>query len=323
MENKESKYVKILREICREEGISLSAYSSDWAFRLKKNGRTAFILGYQFGLNASSVQQVCRDKNITSEVLREDAVPSVYHACFMTPALQGWIGAHGNWRELLGLLDRYKALVCKDNYGTGGNQVYLVRSELELEHAAAEIFRVSEAMAVCPYEEIEEECRLVLLDGEIRLAFRKIRQAVTGDGIRSFGELIGEAAAKGAAGGYQLPRAGELKRVPAAGEKILLNWKHNLGQGAVSEELSIENLPREMKELAARVSQSLQIRFASVDMIRSSKKAEDYQGFEECQSAWKVLEVNSGVMMEHFASESEAHYRKAKEIYRDAILRML
>lgn len=40
------------------------------------------------------------------------------------------------------------------------------------------------------------------------------------------------------------------------------------------------------------------------------------------EAGWKVLEVNAGVMMEHFASSGENQYITAKAIYRDAILKM-
>ena len=37
MENSKSSYVKIINEICAEEGIKLSSYSYDWAFCLRKD----------------------------------------------------------------------------------------------------------------------------------------------------------------------------------------------------------------------------------------------------------------------------------------------
>ena len=92
MENSKSSYVKIINEICAEEGIKLSSYSYDWAFCLRKDQKRAFILGYQFGLNPSSVQQVCNDKNIASEVLKEEDIPCVYHACFMAPSMLQYTG---------------------------------------------------------------------------------------------------------------------------------------------------------------------------------------------------------------------------------------
>ena len=52
------------------------------------------------------------------------------------------------------------------------------------------------------------------------------------------------------------------------------------------------------------------VRFASIDIVSTNE-------------GLKVLEINSGVMMENFAGESPQNYRKAREIYRDAILKMM
>ena len=60
MTNSESNYVAIIREICTEEDIALQSFSFDWIFRLTKNGKTGFILGYQFGLNSASVKTALR-----------------------------------------------------------------------------------------------------------------------------------------------------------------------------------------------------------------------------------------------------------------------
>lgn len=309
MENKESNYVKILKEICAEEGIAVSSYSSDWAFRFERAGRHAFVLGYQFGLNPSSVQQICNDKNITSEVLTEAGIPCVYHRCYMAPTMLGYVGSKGSWQPLTEQL-REGPLVCKDNYGTGGNLVFRVTDQRELEQAAALIYARSEAMAVCRYEEIRMEYRLVILDGKIRLAFSKIRPSVTGDGQSTLGELLAVRIAAGEGSGYTLPGPRELGRVLPKGEEYLLNWKHNLGQGALARRLLPGELEQEAAALAGAAIEALGIRFASIDVIRT-----------DC--GFQILEVNAGVMMEHFAGLSEENYRIAREIYRDALLRML
>ena len=234
MENKTSNYVRIISEICAEEGILLQSYSSDWAFRLEKGGKTAFILGYQFGLNPASSQQVCKDKNITSEVLKSLGVPCVFHTLYMSPAMISYVGSDGSW---LPMSEALKAgpLVVKDNYGTGGNQVYLVRTQPELEKAVAEVFARSQAIAVCPYEKILAEYRVIVLDWQIRLSFEKRRPALTGDGVRSVRRLAGEYLAEGGGcpdpaelakaaerlaekHGLKLKGAGALDFVPGVGE---------------------------------------------------------------------------------------------------------
>ncbi|MGI6107893.1 MAG: ATP-grasp domain-containing protein [Lachnospiraceae bacterium] len=305
-----STYVQLLTEICREEGITLSSWSSDWAFRLTKGTRRAFILGYQFGLNSSSSQQICTDKNIASEILRDSGVACVPHRLVMSPALLRYNGPEGGYRIIAEELAKSGAIVLKDNVGTGGREVYLARTMAEAEYAADQIFRVSRSLAVCPYREIREEIRVVMLDGEIRLAFRKIRPSVTGDGKSTLGELIGREICRQRFPGLTLPDADKMKKVPAAGEQILLSWKHNLGQGAEPRRILREELDPRVKALAVSASGALSVRFASVDIIRS-------------EAGYEVLEVNSGVMMEHFASHSPEYRAAAKEIYRDAVRKMM
>ena len=106
-----------------------------------------------------------------------------------------------------------------------------------------------------------------------------------------------------------MPNEAELFKVPAKDETYLLNWKHNLGQGASALTLSIPDLEEELVSLVKKTAKALGIRFASIDMIKT-------------KAGWKVLEVNAGVMMEHFASSGENQYITAKAIYRDAILKM-
>ena len=61
MTNSESNFVRIIREICEEEQISLQSYSFDWIFELQKHGKVRYILGYQFDLNTASVNRGQRD----------------------------------------------------------------------------------------------------------------------------------------------------------------------------------------------------------------------------------------------------------------------
>ncbi|MFV0556013.1 MAG: RimK family alpha-L-glutamate ligase [Lactovum sp.] len=86
-------------------------------------------------------------------------------------------------------------------------------------------------------------------------------------------------------------------------KKINSGWKHNLGLGA--EPLIFESHP-ELEAIAVKAAQALNINFASIDI------AETLDGF-------KILEVNSGVMMDTFSSLSEENYLQAKDIYRRAL----
>ena len=189
-----------------------------------------------------------------------------------------------------------------------GVQVFLARTQPELEKAAAEVFSRSLAVAVCPFEEIIDEYRLVVLDGDVMLAFVKVRPALEGNGKQSIRELAAAFLAEGKADTIELSMP-DKDRVPAKGEKVYLNWKHNLGQGAVARKIPGKKLPGELRQLALDAAAAVGLRFGSVDIIRTAE-------------GLKVLEINGGVMMEHYAGQSRAKYLEAKEIYRSALLRM-
>lgn len=310
MENSQSNFVRIIHEICQEGGIKCLSYSSDWAFCLKKNEKTSFILGYQFGLNAAVSQQIAADKSVASEILDQCGIPNVEHRCFMAPHMFRFTGGNGNWKEVMELLEKYKDLVCKDNQGTGGHLVYRVKSQRRLEEAAAEIFSKSDAMAVSPYYEIQQEYRVILLDGEVMIVFTKERMFLEGNGRDSLRILYGKYLLEHPECSEIMPSAKNFDRVLKAGERYYFQWKHNLGQGALAYVVEDTRLKEKLGELAAKTLQALGLRFASVDIIC-------------CPEGWKVLEVNSGVMMENLAGVDEGCYKMAKEIYCRAIKKML
>lgn len=311
MKNASRNFVKIIKEICGEEGIELRAYSHDWIFRLQKGGAYAYIMGYQFGLNGASVNSICCDKCAASEIMTSLGIPNVEHYFFMSPVNQEYVGRQGNWKEIMGLLDRYGKLVCKANEGTGGNLVFCVSDQYELERAAFDIFTGSRAMAVSPYYEIENEYRLILLNGEVRLAYLKERPYVVGDGVSTVDFLLSAYIVEHGEEVSLSEVSPDVRRmVPEEGEVLYLNWKHNLGQGACARIEDSERLLKETGGIVSTLSEKMGIRFASIDIV-------------SCPDGYRVLEINSGVMMEHFSRQSESAYRIAKDIYRDAILCML
>lgn len=189
MTNSTSNFVRILQEICAEEQIQLTPYADEWAWELMKGEKRNYIFGYQFGLNRAVVQSICNDKGMTGELLAAHGIPCVPHICFMPPEKAFFVGMEGAWRKSTELLQKYGTIVCKNNEGTGGDQVYLVRNQLELEQAASLLFARGCSMSVCPWLDIRQEYRVIVLDGEVQLTFSKERQALTGDGIHTIRRL--------------------------------------------------------------------------------------------------------------------------------------
>ncbi len=324
MENKKTNFYSIIHEICREQGIVCRDYADGWAFELSREGKHSFIFGYQFGLNLSAVQQICNDKGAASEVMAAKGIAHVHHQAFMCPPMQKFVGGDGCFQEILDLFEAQgRDLVVKDNEGTGGNLVFHVTSRKALELAAFEIFSSCNSIALCPYYDILQEYRVVLLDGEVKVIFSKLRQGITGDGTSSllalYQQYLAEEGAKedGAAKSAAIEQAAaesgfllqDLSRISEKGKFYPFQWKHNLGQGAGAQLIVPEDVP-EAVALARQTAEALQVRFGSFDVIRTAE-------------GMLVLEVNTGVMMENLAGMSEKNYRMVKSVYTEAIEKML
>ena len=303
----ESTYVKILKEICFENNIEMKAFSYDYIFELKKNGVIRYILGYQFDLNTAAVQAICKDKSAVSDILSYHNIPCVEHYFFISPENINYLGVDGSWQEITKLRGKYSKIVCKPNEGTGGNDVFLVRNQKELEFAVNEIFKRSRGMAVSPYYDISAEYRVIILNNKTKLIFSKKRPHVTGDGISTLAKLIYEYIDEGKSNELSINlNEKTYQTILEAGEKFSFNWRHNLGHGAVASVLKDKEIENKLKKLAKKTTKTLNLKFASIDIIRTNDE-------------YKVLEINSGVMMEHFSSQNEEYYNKAKIIYKEAM----
>jgi hypothetical protein len=69
--------------------------------------------------------------------------------------------------------------------------------------------------------------------------------------------------------------------------------------------------------------QTLNLRFASVDIIKPIINPTIKSIAKTDSGNYQILEINPGVTLDRFASQTTDNYRVAKEIYRAAILKML
>lgn len=86
-------------------------------------------------------------------------------------------------------------------------------------------------------------------------------------------------------------------------------WKHNLSTGAKAKHIESLDLNNELHKLAKQAAEAIGITFATIDIVIDRQKP-------------VVMEINSGVVADLFASESTQNYEIAKDIYRKAIIDM-
>jgi glutathione synthase/RimK-type ligase-like ATP-grasp enzyme len=185
--------------------------------------------------------RIANDKSATAEVLAHSGVAYIPHTLFLSPKLGRHAPASKGREAMLALLHAHpNGLVAKPNEGTSGRFVFKVTSEVELDRATAEIFASHLSLAISPFVEIEEEVRVILLDGDAWAVYGKER---------------------------------------------ISDWRHNLDFGARPILLEQGEAREACIAMAVQAANAIGIRFASIDIVRVA-------------GSLKVLEINSGVMME-------------------------
>jgi glutathione synthase/RimK-type ligase-like ATP-grasp enzyme len=291
MQSSQRVFVTAVQKYCAEHGIAVETRSQGWLMVMQKGPRRYLAYGYDVGLNSAVTHRVANDKAATAELLEMNGIACVPHAFFPSPALSEYVPATGTFEAMLGhLAQNPDGIVVKPNEGTSGNLVFKVLHRPALERAVSEIFSLNLNLAISPYLEIKNEVRVILVDTLPVIVYGKSRPSVTGDGVHSILELA-LATMPAERLSAILPRmAGDLDSatldtVLPSGQHHALNWRHNLDAGAEPVLLQQGETRERCVELAIKAAKSIDLRFGSIDVV-------------QVDDSWRVLEINSGVVME-------------------------
>lgn len=314
MKNSDRFLVQTLKAFAQDNGLKLEEFCHQWAYKLTNptSGQSSFIFGYDLGLNPSSVTQICRDKVATSEILLAAGIAVVPHRLIIQPNLVSYAPNATTFNVLEWAFDESDGeIVIKPNEGTGGSNVFRTQSIAKAVPIVEQILSMDKAVAVCPYIEIENEWRVYVLNGEPKIALRKVPRSIQGDGIcnveslarRKFGdEFIGDLLQNST----HLSDEWRDMGTPSFGQTVNLNWRNNLNQGAQPEMVELKTAPSSVLGLALLASETLGLIIGSIDIVHKS-------------DSLRVLEVNAGVMIEKFALASNDLQSAARKFYFDAL----
>ncbi|WP_046746256.1 ATP-grasp domain-containing protein [Kordia zhangzhouensis] len=310
--NSKRNLVRIVYDIANEHEITIQSFSYDWILKLSKNDVHKHIFGYNFELNSATSKMIAGDKSATTDLLEAAQIPTVQHRLFLNPELEKYVGIAGNWQHILQFFqDNAQKIVCKPIDGTGGNDVFVVKSVIQLEKALHLLFSKYRSICLSPFYSIKKEYRAVMLDGEVELLYQKNIPFVKGTGTSTILELLqhtfSEETLQNIIYAFANRSDRNLSDIPQKDEIVEVNWKSNLGEGAQAE--IIEN--NIISALATKAAKAINIRFCSVDII------------ETVTGEFFVLEINSGVMIEHFLNNQPQEYNRVRAIYEKAVLRMM
>jgi glutathione synthase/RimK-type ligase-like ATP-grasp enzyme len=302
--------VQILEELADELGLGIYFFENTSTIEFTYQGQNRYIINNDWGLNSVTAFLSAKSKGLTYKLLEFENIPSVEHRFFITPNHKTSVFRAAQLHEILEYAQKLNYLtVCKNNEGATGKDIYRSKNQKEFEIAFYYLTNKYHSICISPYFEIDVEYRVILLDFEPQVIFAKYKPSLKGNGKQNVLQLlkpwlIGK-------GQQKLEMLQEdislnLNYIPKEGELVELGWQHNLSVGGTPEIVSDENLKKELSELAIRAAKALDIRFTSVDIVRTIE-------------GLKVLEINGAVSIEKFAKSSREAYDLAKNIYRKAL----
>jgi glutathione synthase/RimK-type ligase-like ATP-grasp enzyme len=291
MQNSQRTFVDAVKKYCARHGITVEVRSQGWLLIMQRGQERHFALGYDLGLNSSVAHRIANDKAATAEVLEICGVPCIPHTLFLSPKLSEYVPPTGSWEAMLRRLEASpEGIVVKPNEGTGGHSVFKVLTKPKLELAVNTIFSSSRSLSISPYLKIEDEVRVVLVDYVPVVVYSKNRPSVVGDGKCSLLELAlatipNERLSDILPSVFQDLDQPALDAVLPIGQRHALNWRHNLALGAEPILLEQGAKREACVQIALTAAKSVGMRFGSIDVVL-------------VDGSWKILEINSGVMME-------------------------
>lgn len=288
-----SEFHNIIKEICEELGIKLTFLSDNWTIVLEKDDQIHYAVGYKFGLNDHAIGIIIDDKGLFFDLLTYKNIPCIY---------QKVIFSDYNRNEILDFFNNNnREIVVKGNLGTCGKEVFKVNNEDDLFNTIDELFKSQYSISICPFYHVTNEYRVILVNKKTRVVYGKEKAKVIGNGKNTVMELAKEVNA------IKIDKDVPLDYVPKLNEEIPLTFQFNLSQGAKMFMEIDESLKQKLISIAENVVNTLNIPFASVDIIKTY------------DNKLLVMEANSGIMMDSFIEQNLNGYNIAYDIYRDAI----
>lgn len=294
---------KLIKEVCDNNNIDIKYFADNTVCELISSNNKAYIYRNKFPLNNNALANIFDDKALTYDLLNSYSVDAIIHEYINKEMINNDIGL------LSKLFNKYNNdVVIKKLNGTCGNSVYRCQTIDELHLYSNMLLSKQTAFTISPYMQIDNEYRVVVLNNNIELIYKKINIYVIGDGISTLKELIIKQIDTKLLDSNNLDDdiIKNLNNIVLENEKFYICWKYNLSKGATFT-LDISDSEKEkLTSIIKKIVNNINIGFMSIDIARNN---DDY----------KVLEINSGVMFDNFAKFSDETYKITYNIYEKAI----
>lgn len=299
-------YKEIIKDICNELDIKYEYLSKDWLIKLEYNNKIKYLANNKFPINDYVVGKIMDDKYALYEILHNLNIPvCLHHILFNINNNATYTKGCHTKEDILNIYNKYNHdVVVKPNNGSQGKNVYHIKDIDELYEITNKLLETNYSISICPFYHIKNEYRVIILDNEIKLLYKKINPIVIGDGIHTLKELLINF------NEYYFKDIDIPNIILKKNEEYIYDFRFNLSKGSIASLDIDEYLKNKLSELALDVTKKVGIRFASIDII------------ETTDNELLVLEANSGVTMNKVINFIPKGYNIAKDIYKEAILKM-
>lgn len=294
-------YRELILDICKKLDIKVSCLSNNWIFMLEKNNKTRFITGFNFGLDSHTVGNILDDKFATYDVLKHKNIPVVEHnLVYSSNNKNNYAKEYNSYSYVLDLFNKYnRDIVLKINSGSCGVRVYHICDEDKLKEIFSTIGDI-QSFSLSPYMDIINEYRVIVLNGEVRLFYKKYKPSVIGNGVNTINELFREF-------NYSYFKDIDISDDILEDGKIYeYDWKFNLSRGGIASLDIDDNIKKDILDIALNVQKIINLQFGSIDVIKT-------------KDSYYILEINGGVMMRNILLQKPELKKTIESIYMDAI----
>ena len=299
-------YKQIIEEVCSELNIKYTYLSKGYITKLEKDNKVKYLSNSKFDLNNYVNGRILDDKYAFYEVLNNLNIPVCIHNIFYREDNKNDFAIGCNTKkDIIDYFNKHnKNVVVKPNDGYMGKDVYHITNIDELIEITNKLFKNRYSIGICPFYNIKNEYRVIFLDNEIKLLYKKINPVVVGDGKSTIKELLIKF------NPYFFSNLELPNIILKENEKYTYDFHFNLSKGSIAS-LDIEKDKYEkISLLAKQVVDKLKLSFVSIDII------------ETIDNELLVLEGNSGVMISKATEFIPNGYEIAKSIYKEAIIKL-
>lgn len=303
---------RIIKQIALENNLSYEVLSCDLIIKLTKDNKIRYINGYKFGLNGHSLGLILDDKYATYELLNSLNIKVCkHHILFRPNNHNSYAKNYNSFKYCYDLFLKYnKNVILKVNNGTCGDGVYHITTKKELKKIYNHLLKYNFSISLCPYYDIKNEYRVILLNNEIKIMYGKINPVVIGNGKDKLIDLLKDFNINYFGYKTNLKKNINYNKVLKKDEKFIYDFKYNLSKGSIITEDIDKETKSIISKMAKDVSKKINLGFGSIDIIKT------------IDDKYYVLEINSGVMIENYIKLTSDGFKKAKKVYEEAVLEM-